>query len=340
MSRCARCDWTTDPTDQDLSAREQADAHAESAGHPLCGCCHRSLTDAEPRTCERCLTAAQANLAGIALMWDELPRHLGHARSQRYDSTPAGGDERPLPGGTVLALLGPGGTGNAARRLTRSDVAQGKDGLEHSADNAPDDAPSVAWALSSWEDDWRNTRGEPAAVVPGGVDAEVRAAHGYLERHARWAANTHWAFAEYAADLQHLHLALEHATGRVRRERDAGARCFDCRQGTLVHPVDRATGLEDEDNVLCRACGASYDPARFALALRLAVEQASTQEIAGDTYATPTVLARSLERPERTLRGWARLELVRRQTVRGVLYLHVGDVAEQHAARPTRKASA
>lgn len=227
-----------------------------------CVVCADELADADPAIChERCLSKVREDLAGVVLLWQELPDHLGHARSQRYDSSPrGGGDEHPLPGGEILALLGPGSSGQEPRRLTASDRERAKrvrwwvldaqgpltpqqwnvavahaEGKEHLADNAADESISVAEALASWERDLRDHYGEPPATTkPQRTAVVVTQAAGYLERRLRWAAGglrdreAHPAFDELADDLRKLHVRLEVATGRVRTPVKANAACFDC----------------------------------------------------------------------------------------------------------------
>ncbi len=167
MTRCARCDWQPDG---DGPPHDQLAAHALASGHALCPCCRRSLTATDPQFgCERCLTRAREDLAGILLLWEELPRHLGHARAQRYDTGSRGGEEHHLPGGTVFALLAPGSAGGAARRLTPTDIERGLDGREHVADERPDESPSVQWLLASWAADWSEMRGDGAYTDPSQV---------------------------------------------------------------------------------------------------------------------------------------------------------------------------
>ncbi len=142
MTRCARCDWQSDG---DTPPLDQLAEHALNSGHPLCPCCRWSLTDTDPQYgCERCLATAQAHLAGIALMYDELPTHLGHVRGQALGGQRGGTDGPPLPGGDVLVLLGPGSQGLAEDGTTTRDA----------------DPTSVAFELGFWAKDWRETRGE------------------------------------------------------------------------------------------------------------------------------------------------------------------------------------
>lgn len=338
MTRCSRCDWQPDP-DADTSRHEQLAQHALDASHPLCSCCGRSLAQDDPAmACESCLAETRGVLSGIVTMWAELPRHLGHARAQRYDGGPRGGEEHHLPGGTVFALLAPGSAGGAPRRLTPLDVERGLDGREHRVDNQPEDTPSVAFALTQWEDDWRHVRGDDSSdLPPSSTAAVVRAAAHYLEVHARWAANQHPAFDEFADDLRALHTRLEVATHRRRTPTRAGASCFDC-GGDLVRQVDPDSGLED-DHVTCGTCRRQYDPAAYRMALKAAADDASQVEHEGERWATPARLARELDRPERTLRTWHHRELVRSTTRGGVLFLAVSDVEARHEGRGREEAS-
>ena len=298
MTCCARCDWQPDTTDDAPPPREQLRQHALDWGHPLCRVCARSLGEHEPATCDPCIQRVQETLSGVLLLWQELPRQLGHAKAQVYDRDGRGGaEEHALPGGTVFALLAPGSVGNV---LPRSGNA------EHLEDNRADSTPSIAWTLMSWEDDWRRARGDGAAQNVGSNAQVARAAAGYLERHTRWAANNHDAFDEYASDLQDLHARLEVATGRVRRPVKAGASCFDC-GGTLERPLHEVTeqgrtGLvEVEDAVVCRQCGSRYDGARYLLALAAKAQEG--RESLHGWVAVPAAAAAS-KRPVRTLRAW------------------------------------
>jgi hypothetical protein len=310
---CARCPW--------VAGEESAAEHAAAFGHPLCTVCGRSLPSGEGMACDGCLVRVRERLSGIVLMFDELPRHLTRVGSGgRGRGCRGGGDGRPLPGGDVLALLAPGSEGLAEDGETTRD----------------DDPVSVAYELAWWERDWREERGELAFTRTRTTRRMVHDAAAYLERRSRWAATSHLGFDEFAEDLRRLHGRLERATGRYRSPSRVGADCFDC-GGPLLREVH--DGLEDLD-ATCQVCRVRYSPQRYTLALRLAAERASTVEIAGDTYATPAVLAHTTGRSERTLRDWARPDrgLVRRVERRGVLLLHVGDVSARHAERPLRAA--
>jgi len=292
MTRCARCDWRSDPdlTDEEgnlIDAGTQAVWHAEDKAHPLCSC-GRSLTDTEPRTCDRCVNRVRDHLAGILTMWAELPRHLGRSSSSALDKGRSGGDEHKLPGGSVLVLLGPGRTGGESRFGPDHDAVPDRwwltggavgpltpaayreleriaEGREHAIDNQPDDGMSVAWTLVTWETDIRATRGDEDAPIRGRTSAEVRGAADYLMTYLRWAANQHDAFTEFADDLRKLHARLMAVTGRSEVRETAEAKCFEC-SGSLIREV---TERGYADDWTCQGCGSSYDQIRYRLALRM-----------------------------------------------------------------------
>jgi hypothetical protein len=315
VTRCARCDWQPDPVEAVFgSARDQLGHHAETAGHPLCLVCHRSLPAQDRQTCEKCLTRAREQLAGISLMYDELPKHLRIVTGSNWGQGSRGGsDGRPLPGGDVLALLGPGHEGLREDGLTSRDS----------------DPVSVAYELSWWAEEWQDTRGERATDArPRNVRAVVRQSVGYLERHARWAAEHHPGFARYATDLRQLHSRLEHATGRAGRREIAEAECFDC-GGNLIHALDEKVGY-DLDAWTCQRCGSTYDWNRYLLALR-----AHLQAHPAQGWSLPEHVALTLGASAKTVRSWASRGVVAAACLVGDRRLRVWfpEVAAEHERR-------
>lgn len=301
MSRwdCARCQWAPDADALDgdgkpVRPREQLAEHALTAGHPTCPCCHRSADPTDlPFGCEACLTHARRLLSEIVTLYEMLPAELARLRSGLGQYGGSGNPYGSLPGGDVLALYGPGGTGLTGRRLRPSELAAGLehnlDGREHLVDNDDADPPSVPFALMQWEDDWRHTHGDPASPVAGSSLRVLHAAAGYLEVHARWAAAEHAAFPEFLADLARLHRALERAIGDALGAEKANADCFDC-GGRLVRATESVTitqwwipgrigpmpavrrreGEIHTQDVVCERCHRRYAPTEYALALRAA----------------------------------------------------------------------
>lgn len=250
---CRRCDWTADP-DGEIRPAEQLGEHARAAGHWLCGVCGQSLAEHDPAlACERCLTVAQGNLSGIVTMYGELGEHLGHLNGSLRPQTGRSTDGKPLPGGTVLVLLSHGSEG------LRDDIKTALEG----------DPPSISYELGWWAMAWSEDRGDrdDFGTTPARI---VLKAGGYLERRMRWAANGHPGFAQFAADLARLHHTLERALGGGLPREKANAACFTC-GGALYRLYSPTTGLAD-DHVTCVACGDTYDPARYALALRGAMD--------------------------------------------------------------------
>lgn len=332
--RCRRCDWTPDPASP-LGSRQQLAGHAEEAGHPLCVVCRHSLGSDEQQTCETprpgrqgqpaiasCLTRARALLSGIETMWDDVPRHLGRRfGASQLDGSRGGGDGRPLPGGDLLALFGPGGNGDATRELTRLERAQperwwllgsvgpltrvdwiqleqARAGAEHKADNLDSDPASVAQILRQWVEDWQAS-GAPASLNLRAHTSNahvVHAAAGYLEVHARWAARNHPVFEDYVQDLQELHQRLELLTGRLNRTVRAEAECFGCGADTLVREL---TERGYADAWTCQRCGESYDWQRYLLAIGHRLRQ---EDVPG--WGLPEQVGYVLGVNAKTVRGW------------------------------------
>lgn len=307
MTRCARCDWHSTPDDG--PEHDQLLDHAQASSHFLCGCCGNSLREDEPRVCEGCLTLARTHLAGIVTLYDELPSHLGHARAAVYDSDIKGAEDgHPLPGGDVLVLLSGGSQGLAEDEWTT------KDG----------DPVSVPFTLTWWSKAWREDRNDPDLTRPGSLRSETHAAAAYLEVHARWAANTHPGFEQFATDLRDLHRALEQATGRLRHPTKANADCFDC-GGPLVRRIDD-NGLE-EDHWTCSHCRERYDAARYFLALKAAAEDAPLPE-----WSAPEHVVAKLGIKAATLRKWIERGHVRTKMVDGKTRVLTEDVQGRVAA--------
>jgi transposase-like protein len=270
----------------------QLAAHAEEAEHPLCLVCSRSLALTERQSCERCLTSSRELLAGISLMYAELPEHVGHVRGARYDAdAPAAADGRPLPGGVVLVLLGKGSAGYDDDGTTVK----------------PGDPSSVAFDLAFWANIWAQARGEgPAVDDQVSAKRQVRDAVAYLDTMTRWAGQQHSGFALYVEDVRLLHSRLERATGRGERAERAEAECFTCGADALVRKLtDR--GLEDRWT--CARCGAVYDWQRYLLACRARVEDGrQTLRLVG--WGTVRQVAAAVGAPLATVRKWAQRGVV------------------------------
>jgi hypothetical protein len=342
---CARCAWRP----QDNETLEQ---HAEASEHPLCTACGRSLPGDRPRVCRDCQDRAGERLAAILDLWLELPDLLELHASER------------LPGGDVLLLLGGGSAGNRSRYgedyepdparsperwwplgaigpLTLAQylaVERARWGKEHLADNLTTEPSPVAWTLHAWANDWRRLRDEHPPDhdddVTAGHPQQVRTDHAYLTEHHAWAARKHWAWAEYAADLAHLHGTLLRATGRHREPRRLGVDCFGC-GGQLRYLVDD-NGLE-QAHATCRDCSTTYTVEQLLLAQRAAVEDAQWfQDDTGDTWGTVKAVADYVHRSHWSLRSWRRDGLVRSVQHGGVVYLHLYDVEQQAGLREQR----
>lgn len=279
--------------------RLQLLAHASEAGHPVCQVpgrsgrpCGRSLAEDERQTCGRCLRSAGETLAGVRLMFDELPDHVGHVRAQRYDAdVPSAADGRPLPGGEVLVLLGKGSEGLAENGKTSRDG----------------DPPSVSYELAWWANAWAEARGEAAPVRDEWpARRQVHAAFAYLDVFTRWAAQQHPAFGQYAADLHQLHARLERATGRAEFVEHAEAECFTCGSDALVR---KQTDKGLDDHWTCGRCGRRYSWPEYILALRARLEDGRDQ-LRGVGWGTVRQVAAATGSEVATVRKWAQRGLV------------------------------
>jgi hypothetical protein len=223
-------------------------------------CHHAELADDQPQTCPRCVDRVRADLAAVVRLHGVLDAEIT-GRAGAAATRPTRGSDPDTPLSALLCLLGPGS--NARDR-----------------DAQPDDPPSVAWTLASWEDDWRHIHRHAAATGP----ATVTSAAAYLDANHTWAANWHPAFPEYAADLTgllgHLRTATRTGTDGLKLE----GWCFACGH-TLVrdyapaqpcrHPGDHTDRCDQgglRDHARCVGCGAHYTAARYTLALRGVIE--------------------------------------------------------------------
>lgn len=273
---CRRCNWRAD-RDDPTPASVQLAEHATDSGHPACVVCGLSLEVQELQTCTECVATVRQALASIVDLYAQLPGELGHPTAAPPD--PAGAahsDETTLPGGNALAMLSPGSEGRlwrGKRRVSRLDGTpwQAAQTVRNATkdrptepleanDNHPTDPPSVAFELSQWEDDWRSTRGEPAADVEPTVSGVVA----YLSPNVGWASMYHPAFDEFAADVRALLRKLQDVVGASERPQ-VGVPCFDC--GADLH---RQYGT---DHYTCPRCRRLYTDAEYWLAVRAEMER-------------------------------------------------------------------
>jgi hypothetical protein len=239
----------------------------------------------------------------------ELPRHLGRLGTP-LGSRPGGTDGRPLPGGDVMVLMGPG-----------------SQGLDDTGETSrADDPVSVAYELACWENDWREVRRDDSAP-----DGNVWRVAQWLSTHSRWAAASYPRFPSFLKDVRSLHGRLENATGRRRSPTRADAPCFNC-GGVLLRQVGD-DGLEQQ-HVTCQACRMQYSPAAYAEALRAATTRVHRD---GEVWEAAAQLSSRLGRSMHTLAAWRTSSRVRAHRWAGVLFLNVEDVEREHDLRSVRK---
>jgi hypothetical protein len=240
---------------------------AEESEAIPCAVCRRPLREEDPpRVCHACIGKARADLHAIVNAYATLPDIVHHPLGSNAPRPQEGGraSERPMPGGNALVMLAGGGDG------------RGQLWSEHfGADDMNGDPPSVPYELGRWEDDWRRTRGEPAALT----GYYVASAAAYLLQHTPWAARTHPEFDEFVDDLRRLRHTLEHAAGLADTPVRADAPCFDC-GGTLERHYRDRHGLDDD--WICRGCRRQYTPAAYYLAVRAELETRATRPEEGE----------------------------------------------------------
>lgn len=323
---------------------EQLRDHAISEMHPLCVVCTRSLPLLEIQTCSACVGAARRDLAEIVELYALLPETLGHPASQRLGvAAGSGDDESPVPGGDALVMLAGGSGGRSQIRGVL--LPNGERSDEHEEDEWETDAPSVAFELSRWEDDWRLVRQEPAAEGAATVAAAVRYLGGLR---LSWAGAHHEAFDEFASDLRRLVSRLRTAAGTAERP-VTGVECLNCEgvalqrryrdrkqgHGCLGH-WDRCAwpyaphgctdsgGLEDDWH--CPRCKRPYSEKEYDLAV------AQRHAMARKGLVTASVVEDTLGIREDRLRQWAsRGKVSRRGTDGRGRTLYALDEVRSHA---------
>lgn len=179
------------------------------------------------QTCPRCVGATRADLADVATLYDLLPDQATH------HATAA------IPGGNATVMLSPGGryyaqtkthailaavdqAAEEGRQLTDSELAA------FTADESPADPTPPLLTLATWEDDFREHRGDsegPLATVPGCVE--------YLSRVLHEVAQTHDGFDEFVTDIRRTRVALE-STLLAGKRAIEGARCLEPDCGALL----------------------------------------------------------------------------------------------------------
>lgn len=280
--RCGRCEWeSVRPNSGELGESGQLAEHAREANHPLCICCAVSLDREHRQTCGKCVGRVRTDLADIETFFALLPDELGNLGSPQPGQGHGGGYESPLLGGEALVLLGPGSIGHTQRSGVR--VPGGWD-RSHGDDEWDDDPPAVLFELMRHEDDWRMTRGEPAATDT----PTITSTRGYLSRYLDWAANGdinhpvhpdgHPAFDEFSSDIQKLRTRLARATARDEPD-ERGVPCLDC--GTRLVP-------KQSDRQVRASCqGHDYLGDRHGLVCRVPFTNCCDRGGLGDEYVCP-----------------------------------------------------
>jgi hypothetical protein len=167
-----------------------------------CVLCGFDLAPVELQTCQVCVGLVRLDLTQIEHCYALLPGLLGAPDGASLGAVMGGlSGEAALPGGDVLAMLGPG--------------------AEH-GEGDPADPPAVAFELGWWAGDWWMVRGES-----GAVPADVPGLVAWLGTRLGWAMSHHPAAAYFAADMARIRGFLEAATSMVNTP-ERGATCPYC----------------------------------------------------------------------------------------------------------------
>ncbi|WP_166345070.1 hypothetical protein [Phytoactinopolyspora limicola] len=256
-----------------------------------------------PRTCTTCLNSTRTQLGSLRALAITAQHEITASRYRSPQAPRTGGrsPDTPTPGGDALAMLTAGHNGTVVYSRTGN--------RDHAADHQPDDPDPVLAVLASWEDDWRKTRGEPAAGPPS-----FHTVLAYLTRHLDWAAQHHDAFPDFSADVARIRRRLLSVVGdSPAPERAASASCTECgsrlvaeiRDPKPCHHSRRPQRRRDRDGVwepldefehrvtaweveharcdqggredlwVCDDCGTTYTPAQYFIALAARLEEAS-----------------------------------------------------------------
>lgn len=210
----------------------------------LCVICAYDLAPTELQACALCVSLVRLDLTQIEHCYALLPGLLGVPDGASLGAVMGGlSGEAALPGGDVLAMLGPG-----------AECGEGH----------PSDPPAVAFELWSWAVDWSAYRSEDSRLVPTRVPDLV----GWLGGlRLSWAMSYHMAAAEFAGDMARIRARLEVVTA-MDDAPERGETCPYC-GGTLQREYGNQGRVDDW---ACPRCHRAFNEAQYLLALRAALE--------------------------------------------------------------------
>jgi len=203
------------------------------------------------QTCPACIGAARDGLLQIRNMFAQLP-------TQAVDGGGGGKLEaaRPIPGGEAMVLMSPGSDGRA-----RGWARERGDDVSHRGDELPSDPYPPTVMMTTWEDDWRKIKSQPAEDL-----ATVFGAWDYLDGNLAWAAQNHDAFDSFAEEIRQQVARLEDVLQAGDRP-EATVGCLHCR-GKLVRGFSKRTGFSD--TYKCESCFKTYNRDQYLGAVKAA----------------------------------------------------------------------
>jgi hypothetical protein len=252
-----------------------------------CVVCRGRVTGSQ--SCRDCTASVAQHLTDITRWYRDAQDAVGRRLGSFAPGSGSRGaaDGRPLPGGDLLALTGPGSPGYSETGET----------------DKPGDPRPIVYEICWWEQRFRSYFGETpsprvdmrilvrlyeltkvleqltldvevlrrssrsvaaaqASATRWAVSVELQRpqfrpgeiefsnATRYLQQRHADAARSHPGFAQYAEDLATLHTLLAAATGNLRRPRRLPADCLDECGVQLVVEIDERTGLEKTRTIL------------------------------------------------------------------------------------------
>lgn len=193
-------------------------------------CLDCGITHVHQRVCASCVNVTRGELNHV--VW--LTLRAVTERKHHVDAA--------IPGGDSTVLVGPYSLGAADQRARHT----GRDRLGYPAEygyatdetlNLPSDPAPPLLVLATWEDDWRQTFGHPAATWI----AQVGPAASYLLRHLHHAAQHHDAWDEFADEIRQLRGRLEDVVLDGHRD-EPGVSCKRCGT-TLIRSTEERRAI-------------------------------------------------------------------------------------------------
>jgi hypothetical protein len=266
-----------------------------------CSTCHREHAD---QTCPTCRAMARLNLAVLSELHGHLPAQAVRGRQAWHEHS-------GLLGGDATVMLTPASTSWPA-------------GDTRTVTSEPGDVRPPLDVLASWINRWSKDRHDSRPLPTHDFGWCVD----HLDSQLHSIAAT-LLFAPLARDLARVVYSLETVLHAGDRPDVSRVPCWDC--GTRLHLI--WTDQADHDYWRCPVCGQTFDHLRY-----VACRHYQLASRGADRFVTVADAVAVIERPEATVRAWARDGLIgSRRTPGGHVEVWWPDVRERDLATPTRR---